>query len=52
MIKKDKYRITSNQKKKKSYINWSVTKMNNTRLYSFMIILKQPKKRNSKEYMK
>ena len=37
--------------KKKKHINCSMTKMNNMRLYLSIIILKQMKKRESKEDM-
>ena len=51
MVKKEKYQITSSQKKKKKHINCSMTTMNNMRLYLSIIILKQMKKRESKEDM-
>ena len=41
--------MSSNRNQKKSERNCSPTIMNNTRLYLSMIILKQPKKRKSRE---
>ena len=40
-MNKDKYQMTSNNKKKKLEMNWSMTTMNNMRLYLSMMILKQ-----------
>ena len=51
MTKKEKSWMTSNQKKNKSEMNWSMKKMKNVRLYLIIIILKQTKNRKSKEDM-
>ena len=48
-MKKEKYQMTSNQKKNEAYINWSMTSMNKVRLYFSMIIMKHPNRIKSKE---
>ena len=48
MTKKKKYQMISNKKKRKAEMNWSMTKIQNMRLYLSMITLKHPKKRNIK----
>ena len=51
MMNKNKYQMKSNQNKKKAEMNCRMTTMKNMILYLIVIILKYPKKRNSKEDM-